>query len=180
MKRSVWNTLSAPLMTRIQMMVARATITRVDDTTGIQSVQAEGLADEVLEAERVQNYGFTSRPHPGAEAVVVFQGGLRSHGLAIAVDNRRYRLKALEEGEVAMFDDLGQSIVLTRDGIRIETAKSIEVIAAEGFKVTAPDIELIGNVVVGGEAGEGKPIARHDDTVVAGKVVATALKARAK
>ncbi len=180
MKRADWMRLSGPLMTRIQMMVARVTVTRVDDGTGLQTVQAEGLADEVLEGERFQNYGFTSHPHPGAEGVAMFPGGLRSHPLIIAVDNREYRTRELKEGEVEIYDDQGQSVLLSRDGIRIVTAKSIEIEAAQGFKVTAPDIELIGNVVVGGEAGEGKAIARHDDPVVSGKVVASATKARAK
>lgn len=179
MKRSEWGRLVGPLMNRLQMMVARVVLTRVDDGLGVQAVQASGLADELIEGERFQNYGFTSVPLPGAEAVAVFCGGLRSHGLIIAVEDRRYRLKSLKPGESAIYDDQGQCVVLTRDGIRIVTAKSVEFEVGEHFRVTAPDIELIGNVVVGGEAGQGKAIARHDDPVVAGKVVAGATKARA-
>ena len=179
MKRADRERLLGPVMGRIQMMVARVTLTRVDDATGVQSVQAAALADELVEGERVQNYGFTSAPFPDAEGVAVFPGGLRSHPLVIAVDDRRYRLKGLQAGEVAVYDDQGQSIVLSRDGIRVVTAKSIEFEAGERFRVTAPDIELVGNVVTGGEAGQGKAIARHDDPVVAGKVVATAIKSRA-
>ncbi len=179
MKRSEWGRLVGPLMNRLQMMVARVVLTRVDDGPGVQAVQASGLADELVEAERFQNYGFTAVPLPGAEAVAVFCGGLRSHGMVIAVEDRRYRLKGLKPGEVAVYDDQGQSFVLTGEGIRIVTAKSIEIEAGEHFRVTAPDIELIGNVVVGGQAGQGKAIARHDDPVVAGKVVASATKARA-
>ena len=180
MNRSQRQRLLGPLMQRIQMVVSRAVVTLVDDAPGIQSMQLTGLADEVIEdAERFQDYGFTSVPHPDAEAVVIFPGGLRSHALVVAVGDRRYRLKGLAEGEVAIFDDQGQSIILKRDGIRIDTPFAIEAFAGEAFRVTAPTIELIGDVVVGGEAGQGKPIARHDDTVVAGKVVATATKARA-
>lgn len=165
---------------RVQMMVARAVVKVVNDAAGIQALQLSGLEGELIEdAERMQDYGFTSAPFPDAEAVLVFPGGLRSHGLVVAVGDRRYRLKGLQAGEVAMYDDQGQSVVLTRDGIRIVTARSIEMEAGERFRVTAPDIELIGNVVTGGEAGQGKAIARHDDAVVAGKVVATAEKARA-
>lgn len=194
MKRAERQRFLAPVMGRIQMMVSRIVLTRVDDDAGIQSVQAEGLADEVMEAERVQNYGYTSVPHPDAEGVAVFPGGLRSHPLIIAVDDRRYRLKGLKPGEVAIYDDLGQVVHLTREGVRVQTPLSaeieageriklkspvVEIEASERFTVTAPDIELNGATVVGGEADAGKPIARHDDLVVGGKVVATAVKARA-
>ena len=194
MNRAERQRLLGPLQARMQMMVARVVLTLVNDDKGVQSVQADGLADEVIEdAERFQSYGFTSAPHPGAEGVMVFPGGLRSHGLVIGVEDRRYRLKALKAGEVAMYDDLGQSIILTRDGIRIQTAKSVEIEAGEALRLTAQTItatadtfrveaatqELVGDVVVGGEAGGGKAIARHDDPVVAGKVVASAVKARA-
>jgi phage baseplate assembly protein V len=180
MNRSQRQRLLGPLLQRIQMVVSRAVVTLVDDAKGVQAMQLSGLADEVIEdAERLQDYGFTSVPFPEAEAVVVFPGGLRSHALVVAVGDRRYRLKGLAEGEVAIFDDQGQSVILKRAGIRLETPFAIEAVAGEAFRITAPTIELIGDVVVGGVAGQGKPIARHDDAVVAGKVVATATKSRA-
>ena len=171
MNRALFDRLSAALRNRGQLMVARGVLQRADDAAGIQSIQLSATADELIEgAERFQDYGFTSVPLPGAEAAVVFPGGLRSHGLVVAVGDRRYRLKGLRAGEVAVYDDQGQQLVLGRDGVRLVSALKIE--------IEAPVIVLNGDEVqVGGEGG--KPIARYGDSVVAGKVVATATKATA-
>lgn len=164
---------------RVMLMVGRCVLQAANDAAGIQALQLSGLEGELIEdAERMQDYGFTSVPFPGAEAVLVFPGGLRSHGLVVAVGDRRYRLKGLQEGEVAMYDDQGQKVVLGRAGIRIETSLKVDIEAPEvtvtaGTKVTVicPEINL------GGEGG--KLVARHDDPVVLGKVVATATKVKA-
>ena len=116
---------------------ARAVVTANDDAGPLQTVQAEAMAGELIDgAERVQDYGFASHPHAGAEAVAVFGSGHRNHPLVIAVADRRYRLQALAAGEVALHDDLGQVVHLTRDGIEITTPLAIK-LAAEG----AVDIE---------------------------------------
>lgn len=117
---------------KISGMVGRAVLTAVDDSMGIQSMQIEGLADEAHDGvERMQDYGFTSHPFAEAEAVVVFATGLRSHGLVVAVGDRRYRLKGTEPGEVAMYDDQGQVIHLKRDGILVHTDKKLTIEAGE-------------------------------------------------
>jgi phage gp45-like len=67
--------------------------------------------------EHLEPYGFTSAAQDGAEAVMLFPGGDRSHGVAVVVADRRYRLKGLVRGEVAIYDDQGQSVTLTRAGI---------------------------------------------------------------
>ncbi len=101
--------------------------------TKLQQLDLEALAGEPIDgAEHMEPYGFTARPHAGAEAVVVFVGGNRSHPLVVAVADRRYRLQGLVDGELALYDDLGQKVHLTRSGI----------------VVTAPTITLAGHVVV--------------------------------
>lgn len=108
----------APLRTRIFMVVSRAVLEAVKDTDGIQTNKLCLLAEEIRDGlERFQNYGFTSHPKVGAEAVAVFPGGDREHGIIIAVDDRRFRLTELVEGEVAMYtDEAGHKIVLKRGG----------------------------------------------------------------
>ncbi|MGH7027942.1 phage baseplate assembly protein V [Brevundimonas sp.] len=185
MNRALFERLSAPMRNRIQMMVSRAVLQLVDDAGGIQAMQFSGLSDELIEgAERFQDYGFTSVPLPGAEAALVFPGGLRSHGLVVAVGDRRYRLKGLKDGEVAVYDDQGQQLLLGRDGIRLVSSLKVEIeapevaiTAAEKATITAPSIVLDGEVDLGGEGG--KPIGRHGDAVVADKVVASTTKVRA-
>lgn len=186
MKRALFDRMVAPLRARVQMMLARAVVQLVDDAKGIQSLQLAALADELIEgAERMQDYGFTSVPFPGAEAVLAFPGGLRSHGLVVAVGDRRYRLKGLQQGEVAIYDDQEQMVLIGREGIRVVSALKIDFEAPEitataetRFKVVSPHILLEGDLVeLGGE--DGKLIGRHDDPIVAGKVVATTTKVKA-
>ena len=93
--------LSRELRRRVMMMIGRAVLKVIDDSTGLQIVQVEALAGEVIDrAERIQSYGFTSHPLPGADALVLAVGGMRQHPVVL-VDDRRHRLKDLEEGEVA-------------------------------------------------------------------------------
>ena len=110
------NKMLAPLRTRIANMIARAVVSRVDDSKKIQIVQLS-MGDEVHDdIERVQNYGFTSVPQEGAEAAVIFVRRGRDHGLDVAVDDRRNRVKGLQAGEVAVYSDEGDKIVMKRGG----------------------------------------------------------------
>lgn len=123
---------------RIRMVVARGVLGRVNDGPKVQVVQVSQLADEVQDdLERFQQYGFTGVPRAGAEAITIFVGGNRDHGIVIAVDDRRYRLKALEEGEVAVYtheDDGGENkhrVILRKDR-KVEVHGSSILINAEG------------------------------------------------
>ena len=129
MRLSDLSKLLAPLRNRIANMVARAVVQLVDDGEGLQVVQLSVLDGETRDGlERVQNYGFTSRPKAGAEAAVVFVGGRRDHGLVVAVDDRRYRLKGLADGEVAVYSETGSSVVLKADGtIQVDAQGAVNI-----------------------------------------------------
>ncbi|HEV7283965.1 MAG TPA: phage baseplate assembly protein V [Kaistia sp.] len=105
---------------RIHLIVARAEVGATFDAAMMQTAQVHLCADEVKDGvERFQQYGFTSVPHSGAEGVCLFVSGNHDHGILIAVDDRRYRLKGLADGEVALYTDEdqggGHRIVLRRD-----------------------------------------------------------------
>jgi phage baseplate assembly protein V len=131
------------LMLLLNSVFSRGTITLVNDDTGMQSAQAKFLADEVLDnLPRVQDYGFTSNPKVGAEALAIFLGGRRSNGAIIKVDDRRYRLKGLKSGEVAIYTDEGDKIVLKR-GNKIEvTTNEYVVNAATKITLASPVVEI--------------------------------------
>lgn len=94
------------LWRRVQLMVGRAVLTGVNDALRMQLVQVEGLSGEVLDrVERIQNYGLTSHPHPEAEVLLVAVGGIRQFPMAVAVDDRRYRILNLQRGEVCLYTD---------------------------------------------------------------------------
>ncbi len=155
---------------RVRGMVARAIVRLVDDARQAQELQIELLSDESQDAvERFQSYGLTSVPHAGAEALVVFAGGLRSHGVVLAVEDRRYRLTGLQDGEVALFDDLGNVIKLGR--------QRIDVTAVTELRVEAPKVVVQSDNVRLGEDG-GAPVARVGDDVAGGKIISGSSKVR--
>lgn len=102
----------------LQNIVTRAVITALDTAKKCQAAGLRLIAGEQKEnVEHLEAYGFTSAAQDGAEAVMLFPGGDRSHGVAVMVADRRYRLKGLKRGEVAIYDDQGKSVTLTRSGI---------------------------------------------------------------
>lgn len=113
-----------PLASRVRAMVTRGTVAAVGDGSKMQTVQIKGR-DGDDDAERFQPYGFTSHPKAGAEVLIVNVGGDGSHPVVIAVDDRRYRIKGLEAGEVCIYDDQGQRITLYRDRVEVEAPKVV-------------------------------------------------------
>ena len=104
--RAQFDRLIGPLRRRVLLMIGRAVVRVVDDSLKLQAVQVEGLPGEVLDGiERWQQYGFTSVPHPGAEAIIAALGGQRQHSVVLAVEDRRYRVMGLEQGEVCIYTD---------------------------------------------------------------------------
>jgi phage baseplate assembly protein V len=121
---------SADAAKRAYLGASRATITKVADGKKMQEIDVDITSDESRQGvERPQNYGFTSNPLPpsangdAAEAIMVGMGGSRSHPVVVAIDDRRHRLKDIKSGESAQYDDQGQKVHLTRDGIVMETPK---------------------------------------------------------
>jgi len=125
--------LLSPIWRRLRLIVSRGVVRRSDDGSRLQVVQLGLLAGETAEMERFQQYGFTCRPLDGAEAIAVAVGGSRGHLVAVAVDDRRHRMKGLSTGEVALYTDEG-------DYIHMKRGRIVEVTAGAAIKVTAPSI----------------------------------------
>lgn len=123
------------IIKKIRALVGRGTLSATDDSPKMRTVDCEFLkGDKRQGLEHFEAYGFGSRAHADAEVLAVFLNGDRSHGLVLAIGDRRYRLK-LEEGEVAMFDDIGQKVHLTRSGIVVNT--DLDLTATVGGNCTA-------------------------------------------
>lgn len=137
--------LTRPIRRRVMLMVGRAVLALVDDDPKLQVIQIRGLARETLDrVERFQEYGFTSVPLEGAEAVIVCPGGVRQHPLAIAVDDRRYRPTRLKPGEVCNYtyedeDGRPHRVVLERGRkIRLSAGRSYILLEDSGVTIGAP------------------------------------------
>lgn len=125
-------------------MIARGVVALANAGRKLQALQVRITASEVKDAvEHFEPYGFTSHPLPGAEAVVVFPGGDRSHSIALMVADRRYRLQGLESGEVALFTDEGDSLVFKRGRIVELTTDTLRINAATKVEFNTPLVEAL-------------------------------------
>lgn len=122
MMQQMWN--------RFRLMFAHGVGTLV----GGDKVQVKVLDGETLaNVKRVEPYGLSYRPHGGCQAYMFFPSGDRSYGVALVLGDKQYQVE-LRAGEVALHDDLGQKVHLTREGIVIEGA---------GRPITLRDTPLI-------------------------------------
>lgn len=117
-----------PLARRIENLLARAIVTAASGGK-LQVLQLSILSGEVKDG--VQHYepaGFTSHPVAGAEALVFFPDGVRTHAVAAVVTDRRFRPADLLPGEAAVFcpGDGSAQLRAERDGtIRIRGKRII-------------------------------------------------------
>lgn len=130
--------LLAPVWRRLRLIVSRGVVRLSDDGRKLQVVQMDLLAGETAAMERFQQYGFTCRPLDGAEAIALAVGGSRGHLVAIAVDDRRHRMKNLQNGEVALYTDEGDYIHMKRGRIvKVNVGQDLEVVVGNNANVTA-------------------------------------------
>jgi len=133
--RSQISALMDPLRRRILLMIGRALITAISDESERQVVQLSLLKDEIKEdVERLQQYGFSSVPVEGAEALVAFIGGNKDHAVVISADNPSTRKKGLKAGDSCLYHKDGHYILLT-DGDKIQ-------VIGENIEVTGSNIKL--------------------------------------
>jgi phage baseplate assembly protein V len=136
---------------RVMNMVARGVIESSNDNSGIQRQDLSLLYEEGKDAvERFQNYGFSSHPKRGSEAITVFFGGGRDHGIILACDDRTFRIRGLGEGEVAIYSDEGDTIILKRNNVMEVTTKTLNVKAETVVNLQSPSVTIAG---VDGAAG---------------------------
>lgn len=132
-----FNKAIAPTRRKVLLMVGRAIITAVKDSTDIQQVQVKLFAGEVKDdVERFQEYGLRSFPPDETEAIMVCVGGNREHGVIIATENRAAKssIPPLAKGDVALYNNQGASIHLSGEDIKVKLDK---------FSVTNDTEELI-------------------------------------
>lgn len=104
-----------------------------------RKVQATLLSGETRDnLDAPEPYGFTSAPKAGAELVATRVHGSIENTVILLVADRRYRLKILEEGDVAIYNDEGSYVWLKR-------GNKIEIGASGGVKILG-SLEVTGDV----------------------------------
>jgi phage baseplate assembly protein V len=133
-----------PIKVRIANSIARAVVQIVDEDKKLQILQVGAHdGEDIDDAERFQEYGFSSVPKPGAEAVIVFPNGDRAHALVVAVDDRRYRPTGWQPGEVGMYTDEGALVRLKRGQVTVLVATEVRLGADDATDPVALKSDLV-------------------------------------
>ena len=142
------NRVLTPLRRRLKLLVNRAVVTAVNDSLKRQNIQLQVLGGELADdVPRVQNYGHTSVPLQGSEAIVAALQGVRSQLTVIALDDPRHRPRALQPGDSCLYHHEGHRLLLTENGQAILECQTLLVTGAARF---ARDVQIDGNLTVKG------------------------------
>lgn len=129
----------------MRQFINRCIVKILNNSGALQVAQVRLHSGEVIDGLEYQEaYGFTSTaPKNNREGVALFIDGDRGNGFLISVGNRKYRLKNLGDGEVALYDDKGQYVKLLQNG-------NIKVKANTRVLAECPLFEATGNAKIGG------------------------------
>ncbi|WP_225548128.1 phage baseplate assembly protein V [Chromobacterium violaceum] len=150
------------LARRVWMLLGRGRITApANDSGTVQMLQVQLGHDETRDhLRRAAEYGFTSHPPVGSDAIVLFPLGDRNNGVVVATNHQPSRMTGLKAGEVAIFDNRGQSVYLTAGGIVINGAglpitvnntPTVTVNASASVKLNTPELDVSGLIKAGGD-----------------------------
>lgn len=137
-----------PVKNRVRNMVARALIAAATDEEGGIRLEVDlGSGEFRDDLEQVQQYGMSSRPKPGAQAVVLFLGGSRDSGVVVATKGMGPQMSiSLAPGEVALHTEEGDSIVL-RNGRVVEiVTETLRIRASTAVQIDSPLVAATGEV----------------------------------
>lgn len=137
------------LYRRVMMMLAPVKITATDDTGPVHRVQVRAMAPEQIDNVAVlQLYGLASHAMTGSDAMALFVSGDRSNAVIVATNNQGARMRNLKSGEVALYTDEGDSVLLSR-------GKIIAVKCGTKVSIDCPLVEMTGDLHVTGEIVRG-------------------------
>lgn len=127
-------------------MIGIGRVAVTDDSRSNQMIQVQILPDQIIEVRRVGQYGHASVAPAGSDALVIFMAGDRQNGVVIGLENQEARPKELQPGESALYDDQGQIIYITRDGIVIKGAGKPVTIQDTPLVMIDSDLMVTGNI----------------------------------
>lgn len=140
----------------IMLAISRGRVGASNDSGPVQTMQARLNQQETIDTlPRVAEFGFTSRPPAGSDAIILFAAGDRSNGVVVATNHQATRLKNLAEGDTAIFDSRGRYIWLGKDGgivvsasgpVTVNGATLVTINAGEKVRMVTPLLECTGQI----------------------------------
>lgn len=158
----LWSKVSAldskisTLYRRAMMTVTMAKVTTLSDGGAVQSLQTQTPMEVKGDTPRLTEFGFSSGLPVGADVVVLCPNGDRSNALVIASGHAASRHNGLNPGETVIFNQWGQYIKLTEDGIEVQAngktvdvkqATQVIIEASEGATVKGPFLKCTGDII---------------------------------
>ena len=133
----------------VSMMIGRGRIRLTNDAAGVQELQVQLSAAEVRDnAPRIAEFGFSSVPPAGSDAVLIFLGGERTEAIVIATNHQPSRPRNLAAGESIQYSQDGKYVKITASGgIIIETL-------GQGLTING-DVTVNGKVTATGDVKAG-------------------------
>ncbi|WP_343618826.1 phage baseplate assembly protein V [Ralstonia sp.] len=143
---------------RVLLSLARALVTTVNDSGGVQMMQVKLNPLETRDnTPRVAEFGLTSNPPAGSDAFVVFLGGDRSNGVVLGTVHQASRPKSLAAGETMIYSEDGKQIYLTAAGgivvkangqpVEVDNATVVTINASTKVRMVTPRLECTGDIV---------------------------------
>lgn len=144
-----YHRLLEPLRRRMAVMIGRCILSALNSAPGVQSASVTIMADENMKGvEYMEPYGFTSVPLAGSEGIILNIGAQRGACVALCLGSRKFRLRGLKSGEVALYTDEGDKLVFERGNVVRLTTRNLIADAAEKAVINAPETEITGHLTV--------------------------------
>ena len=137
---------------RLLNVIKLARVTMVDDSRTAQTVQVKlptvGPDGNPLAAyPRFSDYGFTSSPPVGSEAVVASLWGDRTHGMVVATNHQASRPTGLSADDTMLYTARGQRVWLAA-GKMIVDGGGLEIVVQNFSSCTVNgDLNVTGDVI---------------------------------
>ena len=107
-----------------------------------QSAQVQTANNEIADNVKfIEAYGLTAKPKQNSECILLNIQGNPGNVVALVIGNRELRFKALNDGEVAMYDDSGNLLHFKNGGV-------IDFKAPATMNQTAQTINVSGTTAV--------------------------------
>jgi len=138
------NVMLRPIARRVQAMIVRAVV--VDVVEDIQRQAVQILCDDNEggdNIERFQQYGFSSVPPQGSEAIIAALKGNLAQRVALAVEKKELRPKG-DPLDVFLYHAEGHSIRLTKSGKCFISVTDATLEASNSFTIISPQTLING------------------------------------